>query len=486
MSLSFVMKHQEQIGAFLVPLEWVGADMIMLIYLFATLALGYLTARMMSGGSASQAHSKKKQLEAAATFAEQHANEPMEREEESPSTTSVPQLLPGAATLKKKKNKKRRQANAKEQKRAQEAESMTSDAQMEVSEEASSTMAEASVEGTWRTVETKAKKQPAKQQDPEPCSLEVEGESEQSDSKMDCSDQNNPSISPLMDLSSCASGKDTDSTPSTQSQHDTDSLPEIDLDSQSSSDGEVQGETQGEQELADASGVCDVSTTEPTPRSVENATITQCILPAGPQTDSEFGKESQPDFQVEAWVPVAIPLEYVTVSSDGETILSACFFNGFWQNNQNERVMIEGVELRFESGPVWLMKEQNFHGFTVELNGVEYMAEIVAGGQQIIWSDGDIWTCIGRFQHERSPLWISDPSQLECIMCASDTSVTAPSEKVSVDDVAASAGEAANGLDDESNWDVCWEWSKSQWCRKGAACKWKHPARDICCGQAGA
>lgn len=292
------------------------------------------------------------------------------------------------------------------------------------------------------------------------------------DMQYDTSIQNIDHHTPALHLSKLSSDKDADSTPSTESQPEADGL----SDEESPSDHEARSETE-------AQGLCGIATPELTPRNLEGAEMQWPVMNTPPANSDQACQDMQPDLATansnQAWVPVAIPIEYLQAAEEGTAIHPACFFNGFWQNSNSETIMIDGAELKFENGPVWTMKESNLNGFTVEVAGEEYRAEVAIGGQQILWSDGDIWTCVGRLQNEPSPLWFQDQSELESIMRAGEGYIASPSEMICMDDVPTmlmSAPQLSSENLQEDDWEECWEWKKKGWCRRGADCEWKHPA----------
>mmetsp|Transcript_8802 Transcript_8802/g.16072 ORF Transcript_8802/g.16072 Transcript_8802/m.16072 type:complete len:595 (-) Transcript_8802:54-1838(-) len=302
---------------------------------------------------------------------------------------------------------------------------------------------------------------------------------------------------PPLDLTTLPNTKDADETPSTQVETDVQSESQKCIDSAQSTESDSETESLSEnpqhdplllsdhevQDETEALGLCEISTPELTPRNMNSPSMQWSSMNSHHASEDQLLQEVQPEVQVDGWVPVAIPVEYLQTANEGTTIHPACFFNGFWQNSRNETIMIEGAELKFENGPVWVMKEHNLNGFSVEVGGDVYHAEIAVGGQQLLWSDGDIWNCIGRLQHAPPPLWIQEQSELDSIMMAAEGYMPPASDLVCVDNMPAmlAAVPQANmeSEDAEDDWEECWDWKKKGWCPRGENCEWKHSSP--CC-----
>lgn len=269
------------------------------------------------------------------------------------------------------------------------------------------------------------------------------------DSRYTGNDSSGSLLWPSLDFTKALKEKEKDdvSIPSTQSQPDTDVLSEMpDLESQSPSEAEVHGDLEG-------FGLSEAPAHE--------------LLP-GNSLHASMQEERQPEQQVDCMG--------LHGSVEGEVKRPTLPFHGFWQNSQEERIMIEGAELYFESGHVWTMKEQDSNGFTLELDGKRYNARCIAKGEQIRWNDGDTWVCIGR---ERPPFWCSDPSQLESMIAETFADVDA--EPMSA---AAAAGWQATGWPASSGSccpksEVCWEWKETGRCPR-YDCDWAHPVCAPC------
>merc|ERR1719217_1226555 len=89
--------------------------------------------------------------------------------------------------------------------------------------------------------------------------------------------------------------------------------------------------------------------------------------------------------QIEGWVAVAVPTECVPPGA----------FDGLWKNNADEKILIEKLEIMFESGVTWYMEMHSLTTLSVEVDGEKVDAELDSTGEKLFWSEGDVWTFLG-------------------------------------------------------------------------------------------
>merc|ERR1711968_195278 len=107
-----------------------------------------------------------------------------------------------------------------------------------------------------------------------------------------------------------------------------------------------------------------------------------------------YADSGSPNFAMVAqWVPVAMPIECAPTGT----------LDGRWMNRDGERILIERLEIMFESGVVWNMDMHSPTQISVEIDGAKFDAELDESGEQLIWSDGDIWDFHGRVEDSAQP-----------------------------------------------------------------------------------
>jgi hypothetical protein len=188
-------------------------------------------------------------------------------------------------------------------------------------------------------------------------------------------------------------------------------------------------------------------------------------------------------------------------------------------NREGEKILIERLEIFFESGVAWTMTMLSPTQISVDVEGVEFTAELDQEAEHLIWSDGDVWDFHGRVDIEDPPQQIAEGLQIQW----PDKTCSAPSEQPEVvlqqswDCLAFGEPfipiepmqDATNCLmweglpltcegtpfmsqeatteqlslspvnqmlpADAKEWEICWDWKKKGCCPRGVACDWYHP-----------
>lgn len=97
---------------------------------------------------------------------------------------------------------------------------------------------------------------------------------------------------------------------------------------------------------------------------------------------------SVPEGSVEAWVAIALPAESAPPGA----------FDGLWVNNAEEKILIQRLEVMFESGVTWHMDMHSLDSISVfAAHGRRMCAEVVRDkfAKKLLWSDGDVWSFFG-------------------------------------------------------------------------------------------
>jgi len=186
--------------------------------------------------------------------------------------------------------------------------------------------------------------------------------------------------------------------------------------------------------------------------------------------------------QVE-WMAVAVPAE----CAPGGTC------DGLWKNGADEKILIEKLDIMFESGVTWKMEMHSLTNISVEVNGETNHAELDMNGGRLLWDDGDVWTFYGQ-AGDTSPCTPQPVTELPCMMSPTGANQVPYSMMPFFPKSPTGAQEVLmqpqyqctptngnwNAPADETteNWEVCWDWSKKGWCKKGTQCKWYHPAAE--------
>jgi len=199
---------------------------------------------------------------------------------------------------------------------------------------------------------------------------------------------------------------------------------------------------------------------------IANAPVMWCSVPQGPSVINENAPYVMP--QIDGWVAVAVPTECAPPGA----------FDGLWKNNADEKILIEKLEIMFESGITWGMEMHSLTNISVQVDGQTLHAELDITGQNLLWSDGDTWAFFGQVQ---------DPP--ECAPCI----MVEESFPESCMMMPCMMPETFAGFEDMSmlpmnqwpsppvdNFDLCWDWAKKGQCPRGSNCEWHHPMQEAC------
>lgn len=220
-----------------------------------------------------------------------------------------------------------------------------------------------------------------------------------------------------------------------------------DIESDSESDVECINHPANVAPMLDTTQSCD---------EIQNAPIMWC-------NPSMMTDSSSIPMQIEGWMPVAVPADCAPPGA----------FDGLWKNDAGEKILIEGLEIMFESGVAWEMEMHSCSSMSVKLNGEPVYGELDSSGEQLLWTDGDVWTFFGRAQTDSSPEAVPEvPCVMMPVMTQPDEvampsmmPVMLPEEMICM---------PANG----EKWETCWDWAKKGWCPRGMNCEWYHPAPE--------
>jgi hypothetical protein len=146
------------------------------------------------------------------------------------------------------------------------------------------------------------------------------------------------------------------------------------------------------------------------------------------------------------WMAVAVPVDMAPAGA----------FDGLWTNNMGETILIDKLQIMFESGFTWQMEMHSLTSISVQLNGQDLHADFDNG--TLRWNDGDVWTFLGQ------P--VTAAMDMPCSPCM--TMPLLPNE-------ATTAPEMTQVLKKAENWEICWDWKKKGRCPRGAKCEWYHP-----------
>jgi hypothetical protein len=179
------------------------------------------------------------------------------------------------------------------------------------------------------------------------------------------------------------------------------------------------------------------------------APVMWCTAPQGP---------------VDGWVAVAIPTECAPPGA----------FDGLWKNSSDEKILIERLEIMFESGVTWDMEMLSLTNVSVTIEGETVYGELDPSGERLLWSDGDVWTFFG--QSSDSPQNAAQTmGDVPCMM------MPIMPENITVCEFCEEAPmpSASQWMPQQmEKWEICWDWQQKGWCPRGANCEWYHPSPD--------
>jgi len=192
-----------------------------------------------------------------------------------------------------------------------------------------------------------------------------------------------------------------------------------------------------------------------------------------------MGESLPHPMQIEGWMPVAVPIECAPAGA----------FDGLWKNDANEKILIEKLEIMFESGVSWDMEMHSMTNISVTLKDQTFYAELDGSGQQLLWSDGDVWTFHGRVQSSKEEVTpevpcammqemmmpiLTNPEEMQMLpvdCCQQEDMVMHFPISEEVQMLPTMQCMPAN----EELWDICWDWQKKGRCPRGSSCEWYHP-----------
>jgi hypothetical protein len=197
-------------------------------------------------------------------------------------------------------------------------------------------------------------------------------------------------------------------------------------------------------------------------------------------------------------------------------------------NRDGEKILIERLEILFESGVAWTMTMLSPTQISVDIEGVEFTAELDQEAEHLVWSDGDVWDFHGRVDIEDQPQQIAEGLQVQwpdpnggeptmqpqialqqnwdcptfgehfipmepmqdatnCMIWEGMPLTCEGTPFMSQEATPFMAQEATteqltlpplNQMPpaDAKDWEICWDWKKNNgWCPRGDACEWYHP-----------
>jgi len=217
------------------------------------------------------------------------------------------------------------------------------------------------------------------------------------------------------------------------------------------------------------------------------STPEQCLTPRGPSGEPIAepmmwcGMPQVPPIQ--GWMAVAVPAEMAPPGAPGP-------FDGLWQNGDDERIVIDHEEILFEGGMKWVMEMKSLTNLSVQVGEEEFTAELDAANQKLVWSDGDVWTCVGQTDAQQKWAAQREADGMPCVFVDGEQFL-----QMGAMPMPAPLPVPQNMVvpQDAKSWETCWDWSKKGWCPRGADCEWYHPPQPLSqfspckpCGEAAA
>jgi len=233
-----------------------------------------------------------------------------------------------------------------------------------------------------------------------------------------------------------------------------------------------------------------------------HAPDTAPILWCSPPQTPMLSDESSANF---TWVPVAIPAECAPPGT----------LDGRWMNRDGERILIDKLEIMFESGVIWSMNMHSPTCISVDIDGAEFSAELEDKGEHLLWSDGDVWEFHGRVHVEEQPekfeeklqsQWVyqqadapsmhmeaqmqptwgyqaegqvvsMEPLQptWEAMPLVSDAFIVPPNDNFLEQSPPTMPSLNEMMPTHAKEWEICWDWKKKGCCPRGVSCDWYHP-----------
>jgi hypothetical protein len=217
----------------------------------------------------------------------------------------------------------------------------------------------------------------------------------------------------------------------------------------------------------------------PAEPEMQNAPVLWCSVPHSPTSVEDCNSPYAAMMpQMEGWMAVAVPAECAPNGA----------FDGLWQNAAEEKILIEKLEIMFESGVTWNMTMHSLTNISVTIEGQEYTAERDGVGANLRWSDGDVWTFFGTAEPEEQPeqqvvATVEElPHEIPSMMWEDPSFVPMISPLDEYNNQMIMAPMPNNNQmipQDAEKWELCWDYQKKGFCPRGAACDWYHPAPEL-------
>jgi len=187
--------------------------------------------------------------------------------------------------------------------------------------------------------------------------------------------------------------------------------------------------------------------------------------------------------QIEGWVAVSVPVECAPAGA----------FDGLWTNGADEKILVEQLEIMFESGVSWTMEMHSLSCISVTLDGEQLFAELDSTGKQLVWTDGDVWLFHGRADSDCAPeagpemmMPMMSPREYPCMMMPMVTENLPVQEEVPMlpffqctEEMQMfstfECTECVQSMPQPEKWETCWDWEKKGHCPRGMNCEWYHP-----------
>jgi len=167
---------------------------------------------------------------------------------------------------------------------------------------------------------------------------------------------------------------------------------------------------------------------------------------------------------VEGYMAVTLPKECAPPGA----------FDGLWKSKADEKILIEQLEIMFESGVVWDMEMHSLTEISVTIDGEKIYGERDITGQELLWSNGDKWFFFGEASPRAQDALPCSPGSITELPCMMMPFVPG-GFPVTQDMTMPPRSEWIPRQELPGQWDVCWDWGKKGWCARGADCTWYHP-----------
>jgi hypothetical protein len=215
----------------------------------------------------------------------------------------------------------------------------------------------------------------------------------------------------------------------------------------------------------------DVCVHQSTPEGI--STPEMCLSPRGPEAEPSTWCMPQVP-QIEGWVAVAVPAEFAPPGAPGP-------FDGLWTNRAEERIVIDHDEILFEGGMQWVANMMSVTSFSVFLGEEEFTAELDMASHTLSWSDGDVWSCVGQTDCQQRWAAAREAEGMPPVLFEGEQyfqMAPMPAQPAMVLEAPVDLPKNQLIPQDAKSWEVCWDWAKKGWCKRGSACEWYHPPQN--------